>query len=267
MKRLRDAVHLFYTHIDPKIRPYRSLGIFPLTLRRADIPTNTTRSGWKAEGQKQLLHNPCIDQPHHLSLPLKSHMLSRRRHGSTTSPGRLFHRVQAIDQFPPRTVYDTAQPAGILSARLERVGHMSGSGNANVNVNVSVTEDTTGAIEMHMTWAAVAAGAHVDGTRQMSNIRASVTGTRAEHGAMIESRRTGTKKTHTSENGKGSLGTKTAADCETTAGNGQERLGRTGMCLGCKMGRLAENTQPSVVLLTKSVCSIRGQIIRLLKDF
>ena len=61
------------------------------------------------------------------------------------SPVQLFHHVQAIDQFPPRTVYDMAQPVGIQSARLERVHHMSGS------ANVSVTEDTTGAIEMHMT--------------------------------------------------------------------------------------------------------------------
>ena len=138
---------------------------------------------------------------------------------------------------------------------------MSGS------ANVSVTEGTTGAIEMHMTWEAVAAAAHVDGTRPTWSILASVTATRPEHGAMIESRRSGTKRTHTTGNGIESRGTKIAAECATTAGNGQETRGRTGMCLGCKMARLAKSIQSSLVLLTKSVRSIRGQIIRLLKDF
>ena len=59
-----------------------------------------------------------------------------------------------------------------------------------------------------------------------------------------------------------------AIDRETIAGRetGTETQGCTGMCRVCRMGGLAGSIRLRMVL-TERVCSVRGQIVRLLKEF
>ena len=117
------------------------------------------------------------------------------------------------------------------------------------------TESITIVTETRTTPEAVVAVDHVDDTRQMLNILESVTVMQAEHAVTIGSKKIGT--------------TVTTQGQEMTAGTGTDTgiRGCTGMCPGCRMECLAESFQSLVDPLTKYFCSVRGQFMRLLKEF
>lgn len=120
------------------------------------------------------------------------------------------------------------------------------------------------------TMEAAAAGDHTDGTLQTSSILESaivtVTGDEATTGPKT-SGMTATMYDH-QEMGVGiGIGTGTGTGNETGSGTEGGIHGCIGMCLGYKREHLGASFLFPAGLLTKCMRSVRGQIVRLLKEF
>lgn len=119
----------------------------------------------------------------------------------------------------------------------------------------------TTASEKGLTLGLAAAGGHTDATLKMSSIRGS-----ASASVSVTVGRGATTGRETT----GTMWTMCIREMAAGRGRGRGRdtgtHGCIGMCPGCKMERLGGSFPLLVGLLTKSMRSVRGQIVRLLKD-